>query len=91
MAEVIRTVEKSLGIVYYGVNEQEAKSLVFRRSLFVVRDMKAGDIFTEENVRSIRPGYGLPPKHLAGVLGRAVTKNVSRGTPLTWGLVSSGD
>jgi len=85
----IRTAEKALGEVNYEVTEQEAKSRVFRRSLFVVKDMKAGETFTEENVRSIRPGYGLAPKYLKEVLGRAVTEDVSRGTPVTWGLMSS--
>lgn len=89
MVEVIRTAEKALGEVNYEITKQEAKSRVFRRSLFVVKDMKAGEIFTEENVRSLRPGYGLAPKHLKEVLGRAVTEDVSRGTPVTWGLMSS--
>ncbi|HHV53125.1 MAG TPA: pseudaminic acid synthase, partial [Synergistaceae bacterium] len=61
MVEAVRAAEKTLGKVYYGVSEKEAKSRVFRRSLFVVKDVKAGEVFTEDNVRSIRPGHGLPP------------------------------
>ena len=88
MVEAIRTAEKALGEVRYEVGEQEAKSRVFRRSLFVVKDVKAGEVFTEENVRSIRPGYGLPPKFLKEVLGRRAARDIKRGTPLEWGLIS---
>jgi N-acetylneuraminate synthase len=91
MVETIRTVEKALGKVHYGVTEQEVKSRVFRRSLFVVKYMKAGEIFTEENVRSIRPGHGLPPKHLKDVLGKRAAQDIERGTPLSWEKVSGND
>jgi pseudaminic acid synthase len=84
MVEAVRVAEKAVGSVHYGVSEQEAKSRVFRRSLFVVKDMKAGEAFTEENVRSIRPGYGLAPKHLQDVLGRRAAQDIKRGTPLAW-------
>jgi N-acetylneuraminate synthase len=87
MVEAIRTAEKALGKARYEVSEQEAKSRVFRRSLFVVKDMKAGEVFTEENVRSIRPGYGLPPKHRKEVLGRRAKQGIKRGTPLGWELI----
>jgi len=87
MVEAIRTVEKTLGKVHYGVSEREARSRVFRRSLFVVKDMKAGELFTEENVRSIRPGYGLPPKYLPEILGRRAVRDVEKGTPLRWELI----
>jgi sialic acid synthase SpsE len=88
MVEVVRTAEKALGKVSYKVSEQEAKSRVFRRSLFVVRDMQKGEVFTEENVRSIRPGYGLPSRHLKDVLGRKAIKDIKRGSPLSWALIS---
>jgi len=88
MVEAIRTAEKAVGKVYYGVSGKEAKSRVFRRSLFVVREMKAGETFTEENVRSIRPGYGLAPKHLQDVLGRRAAQDIERGIPLVWSLVA---
>jgi pseudaminic acid synthase len=87
MVQAVRTVEKALGRVKYGVGEEEAKNRVFRRSLFVVKDIKAGEVFTEENVRSIRPGYGLPPRHLDEVLGRRATRDLPRGTPLDWSLI----
>ena len=87
MVDAIRTAEKALGKIHYGVSEHEAKSRVFRRSLFVVKDIEAGEVFTEKNVRSIRPGHGLPPKYLEGVLGRRAAKGIARGTPLAWGLV----
>jgi N-acetylneuraminate synthase len=87
MVEAIRTVEKALGEVHYGVSEREAQSRVFRRSLFVVKDMRAGEVFTDENVRSIRPGYGLPPKYLPEILGRRAVKDIEKGTPLNWRLI----
>ena len=87
MVEGIRTAEKALGEVRYEVGKQEAKSRVFRRSLFVVKDMKAGEVFTHENVRSIRPGYGLPPKFLKEVLGRRAACDIKSGTPLEWRMV----
>lgn len=90
MVEAIRSAEKALGEVRYEVSEQEAKSCVFRRSLFVVEDMKAGKVFTEENVRSIRPGYGLHPRYLKDVLGRQAARDIQRGTALSWELISSG-
>ena len=89
MVEAVRTAEKALGEVRYELSEQEARSRVFRRSLFVVKDMKAGETFTEKNVRSIRPGHGLPPKYLSEVLGRAAARDVSRGSAVTWELLSS--
>lgn len=76
---------QALGRVQYGTaSEQEAKSLVFRRSLYVVKDIKAGDRLTAENVRAIRPGFGLAPKWLEIVLGRKVMRDTARGTPVTW-------
>jgi pseudaminic acid synthase len=84
MVQAIRTAEKALGKVYYGVSDQEAKSRAFRRSLFAVEDVKAGELFSENNVRSIRPEYGLHPKYLKDVLGKRAKKNITRGTPLGW-------
>ena len=87
MVDAIRTAEKALGKIHYGVSEHEAKSRVFRRSLFVVKDIRAREVFTQENVRSIRPGHGLSPKYLEGVLGRRAAQDIARGTPLAWGLI----
>ena len=77
----------ALGRVSYGPTEAERASLVFRRSLYVVADMKAGDVLTPQTVRAIRPGHGLPPKALEIVLGRTVRVDVPRGTPVTWDLI----
>lgn len=84
MVESIRHVEAALGAVRYGPSPDERDSLVFRRSLFVVADVAEGEPFTEANVRAIRPGDGLPPKHLREVLGRRAARHVKRGTPLSW-------
>ncbi|MBM9589068.1 pseudaminic acid synthase [Leptospira sp. 201903075] len=77
----------ALGKINYGPIEAEKKSLVFRRSLYVVQDVKEGDFFTEQNVRSIRPGYGLPPKFLEIVIGKKAKQNLTKGTALRWDLV----
>lgn len=61
--------------------------MIFRRSLYVVEDMNVGDKITERNVKSIRPGYGLPPKYLDIVVGKRVSQNVFRGTPVSWNLI----
>jgi len=87
LVENIRLVEKTLGKVHYGLTEEERESKVFRRSLFVVQDINKGEIFTEENVKSIRPANGLSPKYIKIILGRAAKKNIKKGTPLTWNLV----
>ena len=88
MVEAIRVAEKALGKVSYEVGEREAASRVFRRSLFVVKDVKAGEVFTKENVRSVRPGYGLPPKFLKEVLGRRAACDIKAGTPFEWRMIS---
>jgi pseudaminic acid synthase len=82
MVDAVRVAEKALGQVHYGVTEKDAGSRVFRRSLFVVKDMKAGEEFTHENVRSIRPGYGLHTRHLDEVIGKRASQDIARGTPL---------
>ena len=87
LVENVRIAEKSLGKVHYGVTNEEKRTELFRRSLFVVQDIKAGEIFIEENIRSIRPGYGLPTKYLRDVLGRRAVKDIKRGTPMAWNLV----
>lgn len=86
--EALRAAGKALGEVRYGPTEREEPDLMFRRSLFVVENVKAGEAFTPGNVRSIRPGYGLAPKHLDAVLGRRAARDTARGTPLHWDLVS---
>jgi pseudaminic acid synthase len=87
MVEAVRTTEKALGEAHFGVSEKEEASKVFRRSLFVVKDVKRGESFTEANVRSIRPGHGLHTRHLGEVLGKRAMRDIERGTPLSWDLV----
>jgi pseudaminic acid synthase len=90
MAQLVVETERAwraLGQVSYGPTEAEEKSIRFRRSLYVVKDLKAGDVLTRENVRAIRPGLGLPTKYLEDVLGRTVKRDVKMGTALRWGLV----
>jgi pseudaminic acid synthase len=90
MAELVAETGRAwqaLGEVRYGPTEAERKSLQFRRSLYIVQDLKAGDILTRENVRAIRPGFGLPTKHLEQVLGKRVRQDVKRGTALDWNLL----
>jgi N-acetylneuraminate synthase len=87
MVDAVRETQLSLGQVQYHVSERESASRVFRRSLFVVKDVKAGDAFTEDNVRSIRPAHGLPPKFLPEILGRTAVRDISMGTPLEWSLI----
>ncbi len=90
MVEAVRTAEKALGTVHYGVSEIEARSRIFRRSLFAVRDIKAGERFTDGNIRSIRPGHGLPVRHVGEIIGRYASRDIERGTPLAWDLIGGG-
>lgn len=87
MVEGVRVAEHALGKVCYDVNQREDASRVFRRSLFVVQDMKKGEAFSEDNVRSIRPGYGLHTRYLDQVLGRYAVIDISKGTPLRWDML----
>jgi N-acetylneuraminate synthase len=87
MVEAIRMAEKSLGEVRYGASQEEARSLAYRRSLFVVRDVSAGEKLTDANVRSIRPGGGLHPRHLSEVVGQSATRDIEAGTPLAWEMI----
>ena len=91
MAQLVLETERAwqaLGKVSYGATEAEKKSIVFRRSLYVAQDIKAGEILTKENVRAIRPGLGLPTKYLGVVLGKTVKQDIKRGTALSWDLVA---
>lgn len=84
MVKAVRVAEKALGKVNYEMSDKEQASRVFRRSLFVVKDTRAGERFTRENVRSIRPGHGLDVRELRNVIGRRAAKNIERGTPLSF-------
>ena len=90
MAQLVVEIERAwqaLGQVSYGPTETEKKSIQYRRSLYVVQDIKEGDALTRDNVRAIRPGLGLPTKYLEQILGRTVTQDVPRGTALAWKLI----
>ncbi|MDD1664383.1 MAG: pseudaminic acid synthase [Methanomicrobiales archaeon] len=88
MVEVVRETEKALGGVSYKPTPHEEASICFRRSLFVVREIGKDEVFTDENVRSIRPGYGLAPKYLSAILGKRAARAIPRGTPLAWDLIA---
>jgi pseudaminic acid synthase len=87
LVDAIRTAERALGEVQFGPSPREASSRVFRRSLFVVQDLRQGEEFTAQNVRSIRPSHGLHTRHLSDVLGKRAARDIVRGTPLDWNLV----
>ena len=78
---------QAMGQVSYGVTEAEKKSIVFRRSLYIVQDLKAGDVLTKDNVRAIRPGLGLATKYLDVVLNKTLNRDVVKGTALSWDLI----
>lgn len=88
MVDAVRTMEKALGRVSYHATEKEKASRVFRRSLFVVQDIKKGQAFTEQNVRSIRPAFGLHTRYWERVLRRTAACDIPRGTPLQWELIA---
>ncbi|HLY08071.1 MAG TPA: pseudaminic acid synthase [Planctomycetota bacterium] len=89
MTDAIRTAEKAMGKVSYGALGKEAENLMFRRSLFVVKPVHAGELFTAENVKSIRPAAGLHPRCLGEILGRRASRDIAEGTPLDWTLVQT--
>jgi pseudaminic acid synthase len=89
MVEAVRVAERALGEVHLGPTAAEASIRVFRRSLFVVQDVKSGEAFTESNIRSIRPGYGLHTRYLQQILGKQAARDVDRGTPLTWEILNN--
>ena len=78
---------ESLGTVYYGLSDAERGSLIFRRSLYIVQDLEEGAVLSEDNLRAIRPGLGLPPKEREHLLGKRVTRAAKRGTPASWDLI----
>ena len=85
--KAVRETEKALGKVSYELSDKVKKSRVFCRSLFVVKNMKKGDIFTGDSVRSIRPGHGLHTRHIKDILGRKAKRDIERGTPLCWDII----
>ena len=89
MVDGVRAAERALGEIHFGCSAKEKANRSLRRSLFVVQHMKRGEAFTPVNVRSIRPGNGLHTRHLNEVLGKRAARDIERGTPLSWELVSS--
>ena len=87
MIDRIREVEQSLGQVRYELTERGRKNRFFARSLFFIKDLKAGDVITHDNMKSIRPGNGLHPKYENEIIGRVVTQDIQRGTPVSWNLI----
>lgn len=87
MVRQVRSVEKAIGKPNYVSGKKESENVVFKRSLFIIKDTKAGEILSKENVRCIRPGNGLAPKHLNEVLGKKAKQDIERGTPLSWELI----
>ncbi len=87
LVEETRRAWQSLGRITYGPTEKETASLKHRRSLYFVQDMKAGDIITDQNMRSIRPGLGLPPKYYEILLGKKIIRDIKRGTPVGWEMI----
>ena len=83
-----RTAWEALGHVHYGVVGSEKSIRALRRSLYVVKDVAAGEALTEDNIRSIRPGFGLAPKFLPEVVGRRAARALKRGTALDWSMIS---
>ena len=88
MVDAVRSAQRSLGDVHYGPAPDEQKSRIFRRSLFIVDDVKRGEPFTSANVRSIRPAQGLHPRHIEEVIGSRAACDIPRGTPLRWDLIA---
>ena len=84
----VKEVGKTLGEVSYDLTEKMKKNRKLSRLLFVVKDIKAGETFTEENIRSIRPGYGLHARFLKDIIGHKATRNIERGIPLDWKLIN---
>ncbi len=89
MVKAIRTTEKALGEINYAPTQSQIQSKQFRRSLFAVKPIKKGETLNLDNVRSIRPGHGLPPKHIDQVIGSIALQDIPMGTPLQWDLIQS--
>ncbi|AKA70301.1 pseudaminic acid synthase [Clostridium scatologenes] len=87
MVKSIRETEMALGEVSYNLTDKMMRSREHSRSLFVVKDVKKGEIFTDENIRSIRPGFGLHPRYYKGILGKKADRDIEKGTPMAWNLI----
>ncbi|MDA3886294.1 MAG: pseudaminic acid synthase [Candidatus Delongbacteria bacterium] len=89
MVRAVRDAEKLLGKVDYSMSEKKKKNRQFTRSLYVSKDIKKGDFFTEENIKSIRPGYGMHPKYFKYILGKKANSDIERGVSLKWNLIDN--
>ena len=87
MVKDVRQAKKAVGKIQYGTTRQEAENIAFRRSVFCIRDLKKGETLTEENIKIIRPGYGLKPKYFQEVLGQTALRDIKRGTPLQMDMI----
>lgn len=87
MVKAVREAESAIGVVNYTLTEKQAKGRDFCRSLYVVEDIKAGDVITEENVRSIRPGFGMHPKYYKEIIGRKVNRNLQKGERMSFDFI----
>lgn len=87
MCTQIRLAEKALGKISYELTKEQQKEREHARSLFAVRDINKGEIFSKENVKSIRPGFGMPPKYYEDILGKKAKETIKKGTPMRWELV----
>ena len=88
MVEAVTRARAMVGHPSFGPGLAEEGSATFRRSLYVVADVRAGDLLTPTNVRSIRPGFGLSPRHASVVIGRPAVRDAAKGTPVTWELIA---
>lgn len=88
MINAVRFAEKSLGKVTYNLDEESSKNLWGRRSLYICKDINAGEVLTKEHVKSVRPAYGLHPKHYDEIIGKTVTKNLQYGDRVSWDVIS---
>lgn len=87
MVDNIRLVEKAIGKVTYDLSQKQINSREHSRSLFVVEDIKKGEIFTEKNVKSIRPGFGIETKYIKDIIGKTAREDIKKGTPMNWNLL----
>ena len=87
LVDGVKTAQRAMGRADYGRTQSEAPNLKFRRSLYAVKDIAAGEVLSRENMRSIRPGYGLAPRHFDEILGKKTRRPVKRGTPISWDLL----
>ncbi|MCD4761440.1 pseudaminic acid synthase [bacterium] len=88
LVKSVREIEKAIGAPTYKIGKKESENAIFRKSLFVVRNIKKGEKLTKRNIRSIRPGYGMEPKYYDIIIGKTVVDNIEKGTPLTWKLIN---